>query len=92
MDGHLHPTLAAALAPVAPPVATGDAQRDRYVALLKRHDWAHEFADDGRWRQRGRLELEELRALQRALDPDFALWNRHGHPWCSNGKPYPAFV
>jgi hypothetical protein len=87
----LHPTLAMALAPLAPPPATGDAQRDHYVALLKRHDWSHEHADDMRSFARGRAELSELRDLQRALDPDFVLWNRHGHPWCRNGVPYPPF-
>ena len=83
---YLHPTMAEALRPLAPP-AEGE-RMAYYRILLKRHDWAHEFSDDGRWRQRGRQELEKLRELQRELDPDFRIWNACGHPSCRDGAAY----
>lgn len=86
---NVQPAIAAALAPFAPPPEPPKVAA--YRNLLRRHDWKHEFSDDARWRNRGRLELEQLRDLQRELDPDFVIWNAVGHPWCCNGASYPAF-
>jgi hypothetical protein len=92
MSGNLHPVFVEALRGIAPPPATTIEQRKaHYRALLKRHDWSHEFSDDMRWVQRGRAERKELLDEQRELDPDFATWNALCHPWCKSGAAFPAY-
>lgn len=89
MSQNLHPIVADALRGVIPPPE--DARVASYRALLRRHDWAHEFADDFRAYSRGRAEREHLLAEQKAVDPDFRIWNAHCHPWCRDGRAYPAY-
>jgi hypothetical protein len=74
LNAHLHPLFAAAL---RAPIDARALQRAAYVTLLQQHDWSHEFSDDGDVYKRGRAQLQELRLLQRDLDPDGALWNAH---------------
>lgn len=62
--------------------------RAEYVAKLARHDWSHEFSDDGEVARRGRAQLRELRAMQQDIDRDFTLWDRHCHPACKGGRAY----
>lgn len=86
---NVHPVMAEALTLIAPPAESPEMAK--YRNLLRRHDWGHEFADDGRWRERGRQELATLRKLQAEIDPDYRVWNAVGHPWCRNGATYPPF-
>jgi hypothetical protein len=83
---NVHAAVAVALAPFAPPPEPPALAA--YRNLLRRHDWTHEFSDDARWRNRGRAELEQLRQLQRELDPDFRLWNAMCRPACKDGRAY----
>jgi len=46
-----------------------------YRAKLERHDWLHEFSDDGNAYRAGRKSLAELREMQSEIDPDCAIWN-----------------
>jgi hypothetical protein len=89
MQALLPSVIAAALAPLTPP--PDDARTATYRALLRRHDWTHEFSEELRWVQRGRAELAELQALQKEVDPDFHIWNTHCHRLCKDGAAYPAF-
>lgn len=61
-----------------------------YRRLLHRHDWKHVLSADMAEYHRGQNELQRLREAQQALDPDFAVWNAHCHPWCRDGRDYPA--
>jgi len=47
----------------------------RYRTMLAEHDWEFEHSSDQRIWRLGRLALEQLRFLQREIDPDFAVWN-----------------
>lgn len=59
------------------PAATLEARRRAYVAQLQAHDWEHEFSDDQRAWRAGRDSLALLRALQKELDRDGAIWDAH---------------
>lgn len=63
-------------------------ERLQYEQALRRHDWSHEFSDDGLVARAGRDELRALREMQRRLDPGFALWNVWCHPACRDGRAY----
>lgn len=75
MQSQVHPTIMAAMAPHID--ASAELRRARYVSALIRHDWHHEFSDDGRVVREGRAALAELRRERAAIDPDCELWNRH---------------
>lgn len=48
---------------------------DAYRAALAAHDWYFEYSDDhGVWCA-GRASLARITNMQRALDPDLAIWN-----------------
>ena len=66
------------LRPVLPETSAAPSVADRveYFALLKTHDWEFEQADDGSVYRRGREQRRRLEALQPAVDPDCAAWNR----------------
>lgn len=51
-----------------------------YRAALKRHDWSHEFSDDGVIYNRGRESLLRLKTQQQLLDPQFQIWNAFAPP------------
>lgn len=63
-------------------------ERLEYVRRLDSHDWAHEWSDDGATYRRGVEQLEVLRKYQRALDPEFLIWNCHAPACCHNGAAY----
>lgn len=71
-------------------LATGDAaiRRAAYVSALVKHDWSAGFSDDGRKHAEERIAYAKLREEQRAIDPDFEIWNRHCHRSCINGQEY----
>lgn len=86
---HVHPAFASLLNGFASVPADALAiQRATYVSLLVKQDWSAEFSDDGDVARRGRASLRELRMLQRELDPEFELWNRHVPAACLNGKEF----
>lgn len=49
----------------------------QYVNKLKTHDWSYEMSDDGRCYRAGQAERAALNTQQKAIDPDFAIWNQH---------------
>lgn len=83
----IHPTIAAAL---RPHLRSADiTKRAHYVAALRAHDWAYQWADDGNVYRRGSAERQALRATAAEIDPDREIWNMHcpaAHrvlPWSS---------
>lgn len=88
----LHPTIARALAPFAPPAQAEQLQADHraaavehYRAALRDLDPQGEFIEDGaQWRS-WRCSLAICRDLQREVDPTGAIWveilgSGHGVP------------
>lgn len=75
----LHPTIARALAPFAPPARQDDTEAKQralahYRAALRDLDPQGEFIEDGaQWRS-WRCSLEICRALQREVDPTGEVW------------------
>lgn len=65
----------AAAATVATARAVQAGERLAYIEALKRHDWTHEYSDDGRAYEAGRDSLRALKRMQPVVDPDGALWN-----------------
>ena len=54
---------------------------DMYVSLLKSHDWYYAMSDDhGVWRKGSDARMN-LMNLQKTLDPDGSIWNKH----CAKG-------
>ena len=92
----LHPTMARALAPFAPPqsevhqIAANDAKAralEHYRAALRDLDPQGEFIEDGaQWRS-WRCSLEICRALQREVDPTGEVWFEI--LGCGHGVPRP---
>ncbi len=78
---HIHQILQQALAPFSPP-----SDLARYHNLLSRMDWQYEFSDDHSVYIRGKKMLDELRELQKQVDPDGSIWisypgaKKHGAP------------
>lgn len=64
------------------------AQVSAYRKALASHDWAYEFSSDRSRYEAGREALAQLRLAQREFDADFAIWNEHCHPACTNGRTY----
>lgn len=67
---------APAVEPERAPLEPIELRRARYVSGLLRMDWDFEYAPHQEWAA-GRDLLQLLRAQQRELDPDGALWRRH---------------
>lgn len=82
-DPNVAPTLRRAIAPS--PI---NPERVAYELALRRHDWSHEFSDDGDAYRRGRAELQALREMQPRVDPKFALWNSLCPAQCRDGQAY----
>ena len=59
-----------------------------YIKLLEQHDWSHSFSDDYSRVTRGERQLAALRTAQRALDPQFVVWNRFAPEQCRDGRSY----
>jgi hypothetical protein len=59
-----------------------------YEVALRKHDWAHEFSDDGNVYRRGREQLKALREQQASIDPDWRIWNSIAPPQCRDGHSY----
>jgi hypothetical protein len=57
-------------------VAEGKSSSDKYVKLLKNHDWTYDYGDDQE-AQRGYDERQVLLRLAKKLDPKFKLWNKY---------------
>lgn len=58
---------------------------EAYKAALRAFDWQFEFSDAGWYVQNCRQQLQVLWAVQRAIDPDGAIWRSiagsgHGTP------------
>ena len=54
-----------------------NAAQERYLHLLKNHDWTFEYTEDHEVWRRGRAAQLELERLRVQLDPKFVLWNTH---------------
>lgn len=57
-----------------------------YIAALHAHDWSFEFTDDMTVWRAGRESLRRLDAMQREIDPDFAVWNDNCPLECIDGN------
>lgn len=97
----LHPTIARALAPFAPPARQDDTEAKQralahYKAMLADFDFQAEFSDDYRATKRARDLLPVMLELQRHVDPSGAIWlaampkERDGSPL--HGAPLPEVV
>lgn len=86
-NSQLHPVFRAALSAFVHSDALA-IQRAAYVKALQRHDWSHEFSDDGAVARRGRESLAQLRMVQRELDPEFFIWNTYAPAQCRDGAVY----
>lgn len=85
---NLHPLFVGILATMGAPLSEETlrtARVDNYVRDLKLMDWQFEHSDDHSVWKAGTRELARLRAEQRELDPDGALWRQHAH------ADYPVF-
>lgn len=94
----LHPTIARALAPFAPPAADESTEAKQralahYKAMLADFDFQAEFSDDYRATKRALDLLPVMRELQKHVDPSGAIWlaampkQRDGSP--VHGAPLP---
>lgn len=54
-----------------------DVMRQRYLELLKTHDWSYEYSDDTYAYLRGKTRHNEILELAKHIDPTFALYNEH---------------
>lgn len=59
-----------------PPMST-DAMKQRYVELLKTHDWSFEYSDDNNMYLRGKTQRNEIEELAKHVDPDHTIYNQH---------------
>ena len=48
-----------------------------YLAVLARHDWSFEQADDYTVWHAGKTAYDALRVAQPLVDPDHVFWNAH---------------
>lgn len=78
-DANISPAFKGAMAGLAPDPTALPVRRAKYVADLIRMDWTFEASSDQRVWQRGRDELQRLRAECDAIAPDRTLWIRHAH-------------
>lgn len=74
MNDHVHEAFRPALNGMST-LTHQQIQRERYLTLLRDHDWSYEYSDDhGVW-SRGHAQRMELTRLQRSIDPEYVLWN-----------------
>lgn len=50
---------------------------ETYINQLIRHDWSYDYSDDYSAWKKGLAERNALSALQKQVDPDFTIWNKH---------------
>lgn len=50
---------------------------ERYVELLKRHDWTYQYSDDHSVWKRGQAEADAIRKLGDIVDPERNLYKKH---------------
>lgn len=80
-DPNVSPAFRAAISPICPERAT-------YKVALRKHDWSHEFSDDGNAYRKGKAELVALREQQQRIDRDWKIWNSIAPAQCANGGSY----
>lgn len=73
VSSNVHPVFAPILAAITHQALI--LRRAAYIGHLRSHDWAFEFSDDARAYRTGRDSLAALRAEQREIDADGAIWN-----------------
>jgi len=66
---------AAAVATSHAIVSAQQAELDAYSAALTKHDWWHEWSDDGTVYERGHKQQKLLEQTADRLDRDYAIWN-----------------
>lgn len=86
MSQAIHPLFAGILAGIQQQPAI--LERCSYETALRKHDWSHEFSDDGNVYRRGRAELAALREQQARIDRDWRIWNSIAPTQCANGRSY----
>ena len=50
---------------------------EKYISMLKSHDWTYEYSDDHRMWQRGSDEAGEIRLMAKDIDPDLKLYKQY---------------
>ena len=50
---------------------------DKYIDMLKKHDWTYQYSDDHRYYVKGSEEEKAIRALGDIVDPDRKLYKQH---------------
>ena len=50
-------------------------ERERYIELLKTHDWYYQYSDDHRVWTKYQGHYNSIRYMQKSVDPDYRIWN-----------------
>lgn len=50
---------------------------ETYTNQLIRHDWSYDWSDDYSVWSKGNEQRKALSVMQKQLDPDFTIWNKH---------------
>jgi hypothetical protein len=53
---------------------------DEYIRKLKSHDWFYHYTEDHRVWKAGQAVWDQLRVMQKQLDPSGEIWNEHCPP------------
>ena len=57
----------------------------KYKKKLAKHDWFYPFAEYAEWKI-GKEQWDEIDALQKVLDPDYAIYNEYAPEACKVKK------
>ena len=55
----------------------GDEGMEKYINMLKSHDWTYQYSDDHRYWTKGRDEEDAIRRLGDIVDPDRKLYKKY---------------
>ncbi len=59
------------------PEELGPEAMDKYISMLKSHDWSYNYSDDHRVWSKGRDQAGEIKRLGDILDPDRKIYNKY---------------
>jgi len=55
----------------------GPEAMDKYIDMLKSHDWTYQYSDDHSVWQRGQKESEAISSMMKILDPDMKIYKKY---------------
>jgi hypothetical protein len=67
-------------------------EEEKYVQLLKSHDWYYDYSDDHRVWRAGSAAYSQLRGMQKNLDPQGEIWNKYAPDDYKIKPPAPADI